>query len=279
MNKIEQSHIKLLKINGIDLNKITNDNVDIKLIGMKTTKGQPLSGNYLTSILNTIKKINGSKVTINKSQLSWKRHRSKKSRMSAEFLNSIANILKYVYRYKSNEDVPETLSMIDTIIAILFLTSTNIKTKDIYDVSLDEFNKLYSNFNEHLVINGIKIIASPLLATQAFKKIEALLMYKSAKFEHIATKAFKKEKKIRLTQYLISTAVTQINRNLLKLNLMLNFQNITGHLKNPCTCGGINNSTDFVRNNTDDYTERPKSLGLNVFRNFKHEMIYNIIST
>ena len=100
-------------------------------------------------------------------------------------MNSIANILKYTYSYEPNENIPEILSMIDTIIAILFLTSTNIKTKYIYDATLDDFNKLHTNFDARLVIKDKRIMVFPLLATRAFNKIKDLLEYKNSNFEAI----------------------------------------------------------------------------------------------
>ena len=271
MNNIERSHIKLLQSKGINLDNINNDNVDDILTKLTTTRGKLLSGNYKTSILNTIKKLDKSKVTINKSQLSWKRNRIKKDRMSIEFMKCMHTILNYAYRYEPHKNVPEILSMIDTIIAILFLTSTNIKTKDIYDVTLEEFNSLHKDINTPIVINGKKIIVSPLLASQSFKKIEVLLEYKSKNFDDIVLKDFK-QKRIRLNNYLISTAATQINKTVKKIYVMLNFSIITQN--NKCFHGSNNTTIDGM-----DVEEQSKSLGLQAFRSLNQDMIYQLIST
>ena len=256
MNSIEDSHLKLLTKNKIDVKLLNNENVDKKLLGMKTTTGNSLSGNYLTSILNTIKKQPGSNVTINKSQLSWKRNRSKKSRISAEYMNCIANLLKYAYNYEPENNNPEILSMIDTVIAILFITSTNIKTKDIYEVSLRQFNLLYQGTGNQIVIEGKKVLASPRLTPKAHEKILALLSFKHKNFANIGEK-FSYKKQLKIKNYLISTTDTQINRTLKKIHFMLNFS--------------------FLTKSEDD--ETPKSLGLQAFKNLSYDIIYNIIST
>lgn len=268
MKTIETSHLKLLQTNGVNLNNIRNDNVDAVLSKLKTIRGNSLSGNYKTSILNTIKKLPNSKVTINKSQLSWTRNRSKKDRITVEFMKCIHNILTYVYNYEPHKNVQELLSMIDTIIAILFITSTNIKTNDIYSVTLEEFDNLNKNNNFHLVINGKKLVVSPLLASQAFKKIEILLKYKSENFEDIILKNLNKEKKIKLNNYLISTAASQINKTIHRLYIKLNFLIMTDK-KNK-----FNNEMDDILNEVES-----NSLGLQVFRRFNQDIIHQLIST
>ena len=268
MKNIETSHLKLLQTNNINLSSIRNDNVDAILSKLTTIRGNPLSGNYKTSILNTIKKLPNSKVTINKSQLSWTRNRSKKDRITVKFMKCIHNILLYVYNYEPHKNVQELLSMIDTIIAILFLTSTNIKTNDIYNVTLEEFDNLNKNNHVHLVINGKKLVISPLLASQAFKKIELLLKYKSENYEEIFLKNLNKEKKIKLNNYLISTAASQINKTIRRLFIKLNFSIMTEK----------NNKSNNVMDATLNEVES-NSLGLQVFRSFNQDIIHQLIST
>ena len=268
MKNIENSHLKLLQTNGINLNNVRNDHVDAVLSELTSIRGNPLSGNYKTSILNTIKKLPNSKVTINKSQLSWTRNRSKKDRVTVEFMKCIHNILIYVYNYEPHKNVQELLSMIDTIIAILFLTSTNIKTNDIYNVTLEEFDRLNKNTDGPLLIGGKKIVISPLLASQAFKEIEILLKYKSENFEDIILKNLNKEKKIKLNNYLISTAASQINKTIRRLYIKLNFSFMTN--KN----NKSNNKMDVTLNEVES-----NSLGLRVFRTFNHDILYQLIST
>lgn len=143
-SKSEKSHINLIKTFKSEIDSITDNDVVNLLRSLKTKKNNKLSDNYKISILRTLKSVN-SNITKTPKSLKLKCTRTNKT-ININRRKIIIDIIKVVYGLTTGViQTTESRSLIDTYIAILLITSCQIRVDDIFKLTLNDLNELVTN--------------------------------------------------------------------------------------------------------------------------------------
>lgn len=146
-SKLQLSHVKVLQHNNVNISKITKNNVYEVVKNLVGTKNQELSANYKTSILNTIKReklLQGDSDFANVKPKNLKLQRVRnKQKFSASLVTNLITVANYVYNFNPATTISLTRSLIDCMISILLITSTNIKTSQLKYLLQTQLKQLY----------------------------------------------------------------------------------------------------------------------------------------
>lgn len=216
----QNSHIKLLKYNNIDLNTLTNENIKRQFDNLKTLKNKSVSNNYKISILQTIKVLNND-ITLKPHDI--KLHTTRKS--TTEIINkkALLNIIRYTYNLTDHViAIIDTSSLIDALLALFLITATNIKLKDLYTLTLPEYKKLSEN---DTIIKTTKILKNPSLFTLSQPIINMLINHREATF---TTDAYITKPKF--TTHVITCTYDVINKRIHDLYSSINTTTIDSSL-------------------------------------------------
>lgn len=150
-----QSHLKLLQANKVNIYALTTAEEVINVIhGLQHAKRKrPISDNYKSSILRTIKLILGRNPDIARIPATtiapYRQRAPLAKRFSAKTYQYLTLLVYYVLTYSINDQVSITFNrtMYDVIIAVLIVVGTNTKTSDAFSLTLEDFYALYNNNN------------------------------------------------------------------------------------------------------------------------------------
>lgn len=264
-----ESHVKLLKLNGVDISTLTNENVRATLDSMRLgpTKQQPLSANYKVSILNSIREIN-SNVTLKPKQLKVKRNRVD-TKISNELFSKILLICNYAFNYNPESTIaPVTLGQIDTLIAIMLIVSTNIKIRELNQIlpsiTMVNFKELVTTSKTIVEINNgpntIPILGIPQLMRTLQNQVELLILYRDSNFQrrNLARAA-------KIAGQLITCTSDVLNKKIKELSILLT---------NPINNDTINTYA-FMQTEPTTSLKSPtsKSLGLRVIMKIPRDIL------
>ncbi|QLI62430.1 VLF-1 [Dikerogammarus haemobaphes nudivirus] len=211
--KANNSHLKLIRENNIDINSLTDQNIETKLRNLRSVKNKTFSENYLIGILATVKQFNKN-ITIKPSKLHLKTKR--KIKTHHENTKGILEVIKYVYNLnKDTIEVTQNTSGYDTYIAILLLTSTNITIPDLFNLTLIDFRDLIERM---FIIRNKKIIKYDNLFNIAKNLIGSMISRRTDKFVNMA----QFQQKAKFTTHIITCTPDVINK---KLKELYNFVN------------------------------------------------------
>lgn len=194
-SSIERSHIRLLQRHNVDLSNINNTNIAEVLNSLKTKHGnKEITNNYKASILRTIKKLQaerynaqrdlGELVSVSPARIRIKRKVNRSYRFKSEIYESIINAVTYVYNFNVNIVAVPSQSFLDTIIAILLLTSTSIKSNLLKKMQYRHFRDLYTQMSTDtpylpIIIENVRVAIVNLdLFTRAFNIIEEIRRFR-----------------------------------------------------------------------------------------------------
>ena len=263
------SHVKLLKLNGIDISTLNNENVRATLDSMKLgpNRQQSLSANYKVSVLNSIRELN-SNVTLKPKQLKVKRNRVD-AKISSEVFSKILLICNYAFNYDPNSTIaPVTLGQIDTLIAIMLIVSTNIKIRELNQVipsiTIENFTELVTTSKTIVNINNgsttIAILGISRLMRVLKIQIDSLIAYRDANFQrrNLARAA-------KIAGQLITCTADVLNKKIKELSILL-----TNPINNDTT-----NTYAFLNKQTSETSLQPtsKSLGLRIIMKIPRDIL------
>ncbi|UBZ25572.1 VLF-1 [Crangon crangon nudivirus] len=214
LNRQELSHFNLLQHNGIQADNLSDTNIKAALDSLNTKKQTPLSNNYKISILRTICKLNPY-ITVTAKELKIVPYRSKSSGTPIT-ANQKLNVIRYAYQFKLDTiSILKTSAAVDTIIAILLITSTTIGHTDLFAIRHIDFQSLI--VNKFLAINRHRIDLNETLFAIAKPLIKALLHYRKSRFTQLMY-----TEKARFKNSLISVTPSVINRNIREIFISVN---------------------------------------------------------
>uniref|UniRef100_A0AAU8GCE1 Uncharacterized protein n=1 Tax=Faxonius propinquus nudivirus TaxID=3139431 RepID=A0AAU8GCE1_9VIRU len=219
-DKLIATHLALLKLNNVEISSITPENIASILNRLTTKKKKKISENYKISILQTLQRVNND-LKVSPKQLKITGNRRSIKTLLPNFISNVINIIKYAYNFKPTLFLAnnETTALIDTIIAILLITSTNIVIGAVYKLKLSELDLLV--IAKTVTIQQFPtIIINPTLFANTEKKINALIKYRITSFT-----ANKFSEKKKFSTHVISCNSDVINKKIKELNFLLNYKN------------------------------------------------------
>ena len=167
------SHYKIL--NKTNLASLTDANVKNFVDSLKKRNGKPLSENYKTSLLTTIKKEN-SNITTTAKKLGWVRKRNN-NQLTFEIFDLVVKLVQYCQDFTFNDYDNITRTHLDTVITILLVVYLNSTVSNLYKLKVTDLDAL-QQLQKVTMKNGESVIPTPQFTVYA-PKIRELLQNRS----------------------------------------------------------------------------------------------------
>lgn len=171
------SHLKLLRHNNVDVTRLTDANVKSTLDSMQTQRGNVLSANYKVSVLASIKRFN-TNITARPKDLKLKRVRNR-DQLNRDTFRVLVNVVNFAFNFDTRSTtVASGLALIDTVLAVLVLVSTNVDLKTLRKLTVQQFQTLARD-NEAVVADR-RVQAMPEVMAPIASKVADLLAYRAS---------------------------------------------------------------------------------------------------